>query len=76
MKLLSIVIVNFNYGRYLADAIRSIVNQMTDEVELVIIDGGSTDNSVEVIKSFTDNLPPGTALNDSNIQTFKHSNIY
>lgn len=58
--LLSIVIANYNYGRYLEVAIQSVVAQIgadkdkvsPDEAELIIIDGGSTDNSVEIIQKY------------------------
>ena len=66
--LFSIVIANYNYGRFLEKAIRSVVSQigagsdqvLPGEVELIIIDAGSTDNSVEVIKEFAEDLPSGT----------------
>lgn len=59
--LLSIVIANYNYGRYLEDAIQSVVSQGMDEgVELIICDAGSTDNSVEIIKKYAKGLPPNT----------------
>lgn len=51
--LLSIVIANYNYGCFLEEAIRSVVEQDGfDQCELIIVDGGSTDNSVEVIKKY------------------------
>lgn len=51
--LLSIIIANYNYGKFLEDAIRSVCAQRCDaEVELIICDGGSTDCSVEVIKKY------------------------
>ncbi len=55
--LLSIVIANFNYGRFLEDAIRSVVAQnLGEKVELIICDGGSTDNSIDIIKKYADNI--------------------
>ena len=64
--ILSIVIANYNYGRFLEEAIRSVLSQIGEgknqvhpgEVELIIIDGGSTDNSVDVIKKYANGLPP------------------
>lgn len=57
IKLVSIVIVNYNYGRFLSDAILSVVTQRGfDKCELIIVDGGSTDESIEVIKKFEDRI--------------------
>ena len=72
MPLLSIVIVNYNYGRFLDAAIQSVIKQIGDgddqirpgEVELIIIDGGSTDNSVEIIQKHADGLPAGVRRDD------------
>ena len=50
--LLSIVIANYNYGRFIEEAIKSVLSQNCVEVELIVVDGGSTDNSVEVIKKY------------------------
>lgn len=64
-RLLSIVIANYNYGRFLEEAIQSVIAQgMGDKVELIICDAASTDNSVEIIKKYARGLPPNTELND------------
>lgn len=52
--LVSIIIPCYNTGRYLATAIRSALRQTNANVEVVVIDDGSTDNSAEVAKSFKD----------------------
>ncbi len=54
--LLSIVIANYNYGRFLEDAIRSVLDQADDRTELILCDAASTDNSAEVIKKYADRI--------------------
>ena len=54
--LLSIVIANYNYGRFLEDAIRSVLDQADDRTELIICDAASTDNSVEIIRKYADRI--------------------
>lgn len=55
--MLSIVIANYNYGRFLETAIRSVVGQKGfDRCELIVVDGGSNDESVEVIKRYADKI--------------------
>lgn len=44
----------FNQGRYLRDAVNSILAQTYGDFELVIVDDGSTDNTPEIISSLTD----------------------
>lgn len=57
IPIVSIVIVNYNYGRFLEDAILSVVRQDGfDKAELIIVDGGSSDNSVEIIKKYEDKI--------------------
>jgi len=51
-SLLSIVINNYNYGRYLAQAIDSALAQDYKDLEVVVVDDGSNDNSGEVIASY------------------------
>lgn len=47
-ELVSIIIANYNYGRYLSEAIESALNQTYRNVEVIFIDDGSSDDSVEV----------------------------
>ena len=63
--LLSIVIANYNYGRFLEEAIQSVIAQdMGDQVELIICDAASTDNSVDIIKKYANGLPPNVSYSD------------
>ncbi len=49
----SIVICNYNYEKYIAHAISSAINQTHQPTEIIVVDDGSVDNSVEVIQSFS-----------------------
>jgi glycosyltransferase involved in cell wall biosynthesis len=52
---LSVVMSVYNTELYLKEAIRSILNQTYKKFEFIIVNDGSTDNSLEIIKSFNDN---------------------
>lgn len=54
-KLVSIVMVNYNQERFIKEAIDSVVAQTYKNWELIIVDDGSTDQSVEIIKGYNDN---------------------
>lgn len=55
MKKISIVMPNYNKASFVDSAIQSVLNQTYTHFELIIIDDGSTDNSVEIINSIKDN---------------------
>lgn len=53
---ISIVTVNYNGGAYLEECIDSVLRQGYPNLEYFVIDGGSSDRSVEIIKKFSDQL--------------------
>ncbi|MER3536305.1 MAG: glycosyl transferase [Thermus sp.] len=52
--LVSIVVNNYNYGRFLHDAIESAINQTYSNVEVIVVDDGSTDDSREIISQYAE----------------------
>lgn len=50
--LVSILVSNYNYARYMGDALQSVLDQTYSNIELIICDDGSTDDSVRVIEEF------------------------
>ncbi|HPO61634.1 MAG TPA: glycosyltransferase [Candidatus Kapabacteria bacterium] len=65
--LVSVIIPSYNYAQYITEAIDSVLNQTYTNWELIIVDDGSRDNSIEIIKKYVSKLPDKIFL-------FTHSN--
>lgn len=55
--LFSVVITSYNYARYLPETFDSVLAQTYKNYEVIIVDDGSTDNSLQIIKNYTDKYP-------------------
>jgi len=70
---ISVAMINFNYGGYVGAAVESVLSQTHPATEVVVVDDGSTDESVRILQAFGDrinliataNRGKGAATNDA-----------
>lgn len=55
-SLVSVIIPNFNYAQYLGEAIESALGQTYSNLEVIVVDDGSTDNSQEILERYADRV--------------------
>ncbi|MBK3333194.1 glycosyltransferase [Persephonella atlantica] len=54
LPLVSVITVVYNGERYIEGTIQSVINQTYPNIEYIIIDGGSTDRTIDIIKNYED----------------------
>lgn len=62
MPLVSVLIANLNNGRFLSQALDSVVAQTYPDIEIVIVDDGSSDQSIEVVQDYVASHPTAKIL--------------
>lgn len=63
---LSIIVASYNYENYIGMTLQSLVDQSAKDIEIIVVDDGSKDSSLEVIKSYCGKYP--------NVKLFQHEN--
>lgn len=75
MVVVSIIIPSFNHGQFLETTLKGVVNQTFQEWELLFLDDGSQDNSLEIAQRFADADPRiKVSRNPSNLGTYASLN--
>lgn len=54
--LVSVITPNYNYANYVCEAIDSVLNQTYENIEIIVVNDGSTDNSLELLKGYGDKI--------------------
>ncbi|BBB24033.1 glycosyl transferase, family 2 [Isorropodon fossajaponicum endosymbiont JTNG4] len=65
--LITVVTVVFNGVKFLEETIKSVINQTYDNIEYIIIDGGSTDGTIDIIKKYEDKIAYWVSESDKGI---------
>ena len=61
----SIITPSYNQGNFLEETIQSVLTQTYSNIEYLVIDGGSSDNSVDIIKKYEPNISYWISENDN-----------
>lgn len=56
MPTISIVIPNYNYGHFIEENLNSVMSQTYPNKQIIVVDGASTDNSLEIINKYKDKI--------------------
>ncbi len=51
--LVSVCVLSYNYGKYIEETIRSLMNQTYKNLEIIVSDNASTDNTKEIVEKLS-----------------------
>ena len=54
MPKISVIIPSYNHAAYIGEAVHSVLTQSEGDLDLIVVDDGSTDSSLKVLERFTD----------------------
>jgi glycosyltransferase involved in cell wall biosynthesis len=54
MPQVSVIIPSFNHGNYISEAVSSVLNQTEQDLEIIVVDDGSKDDSLKILGAFSD----------------------
>jgi teichuronic acid biosynthesis glycosyltransferase TuaG len=71
----SVVIPTFNSEKYISETLKSVIDQDCIDFEIVVVDGGSVDNTEKVVESFKGGFPNLRYIRNTNDQGPAHSRL-
>ena len=64
---ISVILSAYNEEKFIRKAIESVVNQTLEDIEIIIINDGSTDNTLDIINSYADKDSRIVVIDQENI---------
>ena len=55
-KLATVLIANYNNSKYIDECLTSVINQNYKKIEIIVVDDNSSDNSLEILNNYTDQI--------------------